>query len=104
MNIFLIKTERSYFWSGSLETLQRLVGGYIEPCAPAELRAQDIELLANENGMFEGLDINENLKPFFYLGNVVAVGVDGENFTGLTVAQRLFIIEWLEGLAEEVNE
>ena len=37
-------------WDKSLGALQRLVDGYIEPCAPISLRERGIELLCNEEG------------------------------------------------------
>lgn len=84
----------------TLEFLQDCVGGYIEPCAPIELKEHGIELLANEEGLLSGLDPNENLFPFFLVGNVVAVGVDGEDFVGLSVEQRRYLNEWVKALKE----
>ena len=78
-----------------LELLQELVGGYIEPCAPVQLREQGIELLVNEEGLLERLDPNENLYPFFVVGQAVAVGVDGEDFTGLTDTQHKYLCQWM---------
>lgn len=83
-----------------LEDLQEYVGGYIEPCAPIELKEKGIELLANEEGLLSGLEPNENLFPFFLVGNVVAVGVDGEDFVGLSVEQRRYLNEWVKALKE----
>lgn len=81
-----------------LEDLQALVGGYIEPAAPVELREQGIELLVNEEGLLKGLDTNENLFPFFFVGQAVAVGVGGEDFVSLSQAQVNFLEDWLRGL------
>ena len=85
-------------YDGKLETLQALVGGYIEPCAPVELREKGIELVANEEGLFQDREPNENLYPFFFVGDVVAIGVDGEDFAPLTGEQIQFMLEWLEVL------
>ena len=82
----------------NLRALQELVGGYIEPCAPVQLREQGIELLANEEGLLKGLAPNENLYPFFVVGDLVAVGVVGEEFTSLTVDQAKYLIKWLSEL------
>lgn len=82
-------------WDKSLEALQRLVDGYIEPCAPVELRERGIELLCNEEGLLRGLDPNEHLFPFFLVGYIVAVGVEGEDFTGLSRAQFEYLCEWI---------
>lgn len=84
----------------TLEFLQECVGGYIEPCAPVELKERGIELLANEEGLLSGLEPNRNLFPFFLVGNVIAVGVDGEDFTGLTDYQRRFMEGWVKALKE----
>ena len=78
-----------------LHGLQSLVGGYIEPCAPAEIKAKGIELLANEEGLLKRLPPNTNLYPFFFVGTLVAVGVDGEEFVSLTPTQELFMKTWL---------
>ena len=86
--------------SENLKALQELVGGYIEPCAPAELREKKIELLCNEEGLLKGLEVNINLCPFFFVGQLVAVGVDGEEFVGLSLEQTLFIAHWLAKLIE----
>ncbi len=83
----------------TLENLQELVGGYIEPCAPHELVLEGIEMLANEEGLIRCLPYNENLWPFFFVGTLVLVGVDGENFTGLNDSQLQFIRKWLADLA-----
>lgn len=83
---------------GDLSSLQMCVGGYIECCAPAELRGQGIELIANEEGMLRGLPVNENLLPFLFVGRLVAVGVEGEEFVSLTDSQIDYLKEWIGGL------
>lgn len=86
--------------TGDLESFQRLVGGYIEPCAPLELQMKGIELLANEEGLLRHLPYNENLYPFFFVGDMVAVGVGEENFEELTQEQCDFLSQWLGHLGE----
>lgn len=86
--------------SGDLESLQKLVDGYIEPCAPLELQLEGIELLANEEGLLRHLPFNENLFPFFFVGDLVAVGVDEDSFTSLTMEQCDFLSQWLGHLEE----
>lgn len=85
----------------TLECLQDAVGGYIEPCAPAELKAKGIEMLANEEGLLYGLEVNENLLPFFFVGRLAFVAVDGEDFVGLTDDQVQFVKNWIAGLNEK---
>lgn len=81
-----------------LEPLQRLVGGYLEHTTLAELEARNIHLLVNEEGLLMGLDPNENLYPFFFVGNVVFVSTDGDEFASLSDEQHRFVMKWLEEL------
>ena len=85
----------------TLDDLQHEVCGYIQTCAPAQLRTKNIEMLVNEEGLLIGLDMNENLLPFFFVGPAVFVGVDGEDFCSLTKFQMNFVKEWLEKLHTE---
>ena len=101
MRVYVIPaqgTPRDYWMENNLYHFQALVGGYIQTCAPAELRARGIELLCNEEGVLSYLPVNENLYPFFYVGQLVAVGVDGEEFVSLTDAQADFIRLWVQHL------
>lgn len=82
----------------TLKQLQDAVGGYIEPVYLPDLNPEGIVLLVNEEGLLQGLPPNENLYPFFFCGNVVFVGVEGEDFVGLTKKQELFLSSWLVGL------
>ena len=91
---------RSHETEGALHDLQAMVGGYIEACAPVQVREQGIEMLCNEEGVLIGLDVNVNLFPFFFLGTVVFVGVEGERFVGLTAEQEAFVMTWLKGLED----
>lgn len=90
-----------------LHELQALVEGYIEPCAPLELRERGIELLANEEGLLAGLENNHNLFPYFFVGTLVMVGVQGDELVSLTDEQISFAREWLKlldnGELYEVN-
>ena len=79
----------------SLGALQQLVGGYIETATPVQLLRQGIELLVNEEGLLKGLEPNVNLYPFFYVGNVVAVGTAGENFDELSDKQVDYLHKWV---------
>ena len=81
-----------------LGSLQSYVGGLIEPCAPVQLKERGIELLCNEEGLLVGMPININMFPFFYVGDLVAVGVSGEEFVSLTPEQEAYLKKWLESL------
>lgn len=83
---------------GTLADFQRMVGGHIEPAAPAQLREQGLEMLVNEEGMLKGLDPNENLYPFFFVGPAVIVATGGEEFTGLKDHNLVYLARWLRGL------
>lgn len=82
----------------TLETLQEAVDGYIEVAPLYDLKDFDIITLVNEEGLLSGLDPNENLFPFFYVGNVVFVSVDGEDFTPLNDLQVKTVREYLKHL------
>ena len=84
----------------NLRALQELVGGHIETCPLAELRDRGILLLANEEGLLQGLEPNINLCPFFFVGQLVAVGFDGDEFTGLGLEQTLYLAHWLNSLID----
>lgn len=85
---------------GSLEMMQDLVDGPIQ-CAPMpQLNSRRIELVVNEEGLLAGLPPNENLWPFFYVGQVFMVGTDGEDFVSLTDTQLAYAKGWLKGLED----
>ena len=85
----------------TLEDLQELVGGYIEPCAPVELRERGIEMLCNEEGLLRQLEPNNNLYPFFYVGQCVLVGIGDEDFVSLSYNQMIYATAWLKKLSNE---
>lgn len=92
--IYLHETE------GQLRDFQELVGGYIETCAPVELRNMGIQMLCNEEGLLRGLECNLNLFPFFYVGTLVMVGVRGDEFVSLNEKQQMYAMKWLRALAK----
>lgn len=84
--------------SHTLESMQALVGGFIQ-CAPVpQLNEMGIKLIVNEEGLLAGLPPNENLWPFFYVGQAFMVGTDGEDFASLTDWQLRFAASWIEDL------
>ena len=82
----------------AIQSLQSIVDGFIQPCAPAQLRDKGIELLCNEEGLLRDLKVNINMFPFFFVGNLVAVGVGDEDFVSLTPEQEGYLKRWLENL------
>ena len=105
MKVYVIPTKGQPYLKetdGTLEALQNLVDGYIEPAAPVQLRDMGMEMLVNEEGLLRHLPFNENLFPFFYVGTAVLVGVDGESFTSLTIDQLSGANAFLAGCREGI--
>ena len=103
MRVYIIPTQSAPHPHDTDETnvlrnLQTLVGGFIEPCAPVELKQKGIELLANEEGLLRQLPVNVNMFPFFYVGTLVAVGIGKEDFISLTPEQEEYLKKWVEEL------
>lgn len=105
MKVVRVTTELGNFEpmeiDGGLKSLQELVGGYIQTCAPADLKVHGIELLCDEEGLLKQLEPNPNFYPFFFVGNLVALGVSGEDFVSLTREQMYILRNWLTGLGEK---
>lgn len=99
MKVLVIPSKKGDFHEheteGQLHDLQALVGGYIQAVPLVELEEESICLLCNEEGLLMGLDPNENLYPFFFVGQCVMVGVSGEEFVSLTPHQLDFLKQWL---------
>lgn len=75
----------------TLEALQKAVGGFIETVD----RSDTLALLCNEEGLLMGLPYNHTLFEMPFVGPIVAVGVDGEEFVSLTPDQIQFLRCWL---------
>lgn len=84
-----------------LTALQEAVGGYIEPAHLAELETMGIVLLCDEEGVLYGKPYNANLFPYFFVGTVLAVAKNGEEFDGLNDGQLYWMQNWLAKLKEE---
>lgn len=99
MRVMKISVNKGYYYShdteGHLYNFQDMVGGFIEVVRLPEFEEQGIIFLANEEGLLAMLPVNENLWPYFLVGNVVALSTEGEDFTGLSEAQEEFLKEWL---------
>lgn len=73
-----------------LDTLQSLVGGYIEVVRMEE----NILLICNEEGKLNGLPPNFSTGHDVIVGTAVFVAFDGnEDFTGLSDTQMLLIMD-----------
>ena len=76
----------------TLDTFQRLVGGYIETVT----LGADWTVVCNEEGRLEGLPYNMELCGVDFVGTIVLVGVKGENFVDFPAS--------LEGLKNIIPE
>lgn len=79
-----------------LQSLQNLVGGYIE----ALPLTKDVLLICNEEGKLKGLPVNFNIvingKIESIVGNVFFVGKNDSDFDSLTNEQILILQDYLD--------
>lgn len=66
----------------TLEALQQEVGGYIETVT----FARDACIICNEEGRLLGLPYNGTFVGVSFVGTILVVGVDGEEFSDLPAA------------------
>lgn len=66
-------------FENTLEAFQKAVGGYIETYT----LAKDIVLVCNEEGKLIGLPYNLTIGREDFVGTVVAVGIEGDDFASL---------------------
>ena len=64
---------------GSLESMQDIVGGYIETFHIAE----NVLCVVNEEGLIRDLPFNFTAPPFFVYGTAFFCGQQGEDMVGL---------------------
>lgn len=77
--------------SASLENLQRIVGGYIETVT----YCTDLVIICNEEGRLLGLPYNCNIAGVDYVGDIIAIGTDGEEFSDLKLSFNDWKQYWL---------
>lgn len=65
---------------------------------PFGLWYNHIVLVCRKNGMLQGLEPNENLFPFFFVGECFLAHHDFRNFSDLTDNDLTFVKQWLKGL------
>lgn len=84
---------RSVWMANSLENFQTAVGGYIETYTIAK----NLAIICNEEGKLLGLPYNCNICGEDFVGDIVFVGVDGEQFTDLPVDYKTLkkLFAWL---------
>lgn len=76
----------------TLEALQKIVGGYIEVVT----LAPDLALICNEEGRIYGLPLNCNICGVTFVGTIIAVGVNGEEFEDVPISVNEFI-DYMDG-------
>ena len=79
----------------NLKDLQKAVGGYIE----AVTISPDIVILCNEEGRLDNLPYNCEIAGISFVGTIIAVGVEGEEFADLP--EFVTLDYWKEELLEE---
>lgn len=82
----------------SLGGINEIVGEWDWGSTPRELFAKDISLVCGANGCIKQLAPNENLFPFFYVGECVLVHYDRWKYSSLTDADLIFLKQWLKRL------
>lgn len=82
-------------WDGSLKQLQEMVDGYIEVVQLIDFEHYNIKMIVNEEGLLKGLPVNDNLLPYFYVGNAVFVGQTDEDLIGLTQHEINYVLACL---------
>jgi hypothetical protein len=75
----------------TLEALQQLVGGYIEPLTLPD----GFVIICNGEGRYLGLQPNVNTYAGVIVGNVVITKAEGEGFVSLTPEQIQAARGWL---------
>ncbi len=77
----------------TLPALQRAVGGYIETVT----LATDCCIICNEEGRLEGLPYNLTFYGVSFVGPILVVGIDGDEFSSLDKQQIDFLLQCLKG-------
>lgn len=74
--------------SDTLKNLQNFVGGYIEAVTFAiDTPENRFAIICNEEGKLRGLPYNCTIFGEDFVGDILIVGIDGEDFAGLTDEQ-----------------
>lgn len=72
--------------SGTLENLQRTVGGYIETVTID----RNLVIICNEEGRILGLPYNCKLCGIDFVGDIILLGVDGEDFADVPISFKTY--------------
>lgn len=80
-------------FDNTLEAFQKAVGGYIE----AVTIADDLVVICNEEGRLLRLPINTRVAGITFVGTVIAVGVNGDEFASLQSSHVPTVLRMLGG-------
>lgn len=77
--------------SPSLKNLQRTVGGFIETVTLKKLPDDsDIVIICNEEGLLLGLPYNCSIAGFDFVGDIICVGANAEEFADCPISFDLW--------------
>lgn len=74
---------RHVWVSNNLEALQKAVEGYIEAITVSRGDGRDLVIICNEEGKLRGMAHNVKIYGEDFVGPILVVGVDGEDFDDL---------------------
>ena len=80
-----------------LESLQKIVGGYIEVVTTAD----DLGIICNEEGKLKGLPYNCTIEGEDYVGPIIVVGLDDFEFTSCPIETKEFKEKYLHAVDAE---
>ena len=80
----------------TLEELQASVGGYIETLTIAS----DVTIICNEEGRLQGLPYNCTFLGVDFVGPILFVGIDGEEFASLSPEAMGILLRAMDGARE----
>ncbi len=74
---------RHVWVSNNLEAMQKAVEGYIEAITVSRGDGRDLVIICNEEGKLRGMAQNVTIYGEDFVGPILVVGVDGEDFDDL---------------------
>lgn len=80
-------------FENTLENFQKTVGGYIETVT----LATDLIIVCDEEGCLKGKPYSCQVADVDFVGTVIAVGSDGEDFASLKASNVPFVLKLLGG-------
>lgn len=79
---------RHVWVSNNLEALQKAVEGYIEAITVSRGDGRDLVIICNEEGKIRNMEYNATICGEDFVGPILIVGVDGEDFADLPLTWR----------------